>query len=83
MIARNPTKTEVDYLASIDGKTVFSIQVRDDKNFEFYVESLLYDPDEELEYWSQQMLPKPHIFATIADAKAEILAQYHSHFAAN
>ena len=76
MIQRQPYKSEVEHLTSADGKTVFSIRLRDDNNYEFYVEELRFDDDEGLHYWSQEMLPRPSIFGSIVDAKSEIFAQF-------
>ena len=76
MIKRQPHNNEVEKLESSDKKTVFSIRKRDDGNFEFFVECLKYDEDEELYYWSQEMLPRPHIFGSVIDTKAEIMTQF-------
>ncbi|MEM1380316.1 MAG: hypothetical protein AAGH41_06795 [Pseudomonadota bacterium] len=76
MTDRVPRVNEVDWLGSVDGKTVFSIRIRFDRLFEFYIERKLFDEDEGAFYWSQDMLPRPHIFGSIEDARAEILAQF-------
>ena len=76
MIKRKPYETEVDKLESADGKTVFSIRERTDGNYEFYVESINFDNDEEIHYWSQESLSRPSIFGSVVDAKAEIYSQF-------
>ena len=63
-------------LKSTDGKTVFSIRKREDGNCEFYVEELKFDDEEEVYYWSQEMLPRPSIFWSVTDAEAEIYSQF-------
>ena len=65
MKRRVPHKNEVDNLVSVDGKTVFSIRKRKDGNYEFYVEILQFDNEEDVYYWSQDMLPRPSIFGSI------------------
>ena len=76
MKRRVPHKNEVDNLVSVDGKTVFSIRKRNDGNYEFYVEILQFDNEEDVYYWSQDMLPRPSIFGSIMDAKAEVITQF-------
>jgi len=76
MLKRQPKTNEVDKLVSIDGSTVFSVRKRTDKNYEFYIEELKYDEEEDIYYWSQETLPRSHIFGSILDSKAEILAQF-------
>ena len=83
MIQRQPYENEVGQLTSTDGKTVFSIRLRDDKNYEFYVKELRFDDEEEIHYWSQEMLPRPSIFGSIVDAKAEIFAQFGQYFSSS
>ena len=73
---RQPKTNEVDNLRAKDGKTVFSIRVRKDANFEFYVEHLQFDTEEGVHYWSQEMLPRPSLFGSVDEAKAEIFAQF-------
>lgn len=73
---REPRNSEVEKLESADGKTVFSIRKREDGNYEFYVEKLKFDDEEEVYYWSQEMLPHPSIFGSVTDAKAEIYSQF-------
>ena len=50
MKRRVPHKNEVDNLVSVDGKTVFSIRKRNDGNYEFYVEILQFDNEEDVYY---------------------------------
>ncbi|MEL6369639.1 MAG: hypothetical protein AAFR03_02865 [Pseudomonadota bacterium] len=76
MNKRAPYENEVDALESVDGKTVYSIRTRGDGLYEFYVERRSFDDEETTLYWTQDMLPRPHIFASIEDARAEILAQF-------
>jgi len=76
MIERTPKNSEVDSLESADGKTVISIRKRPDLNYQFHIERLLFDNEEEVHYWSQDMLPRPSIFGSVTDAKAEIYSQF-------
>ncbi|NNE56943.1 MAG: hypothetical protein HKN36_02445 [Hellea sp.] len=76
MIKRVPSKNEVDDLQSTDGKTIFSIRKRHDGNYEFFLEVLNFDSEEDAYYWTQNILPHPSIFGSISDAKAEIFAQF-------
>jgi len=73
---RVPHENEVDKLESVDRKTIYSIRKRFDGNYEFYVEYLNFDNESEAYYWSQDMLPRPSIFGSVIDAKAEIYAQF-------
>ena len=73
---RKPHADEVDNLVSVDGETVFSIRKRKDGNFEFYVERLNFDTEEEVHYWIQDVLPRPSLFWSAFDTKAEIIAQF-------
>ena len=73
---RTPHKNEVDVLFATDGKTVFSIRKREDENFEFYIESLSLDEEEEVEYWTQNMSPERGVFGSVDDAKLQIFTQF-------
>jgi len=83
MMERKPHANEVDNLISVDGETVFSIRKRADRNFEFYVERLMFDDEEEVYYWMQNILPRPHLFGSVVDAKSEIYAQFSNKLISN
>lgn len=77
---RQPRQNEVANLISADGKVCFSIVERSDSFYEFYVDSLSFDQDEGISYWSQEGSPRTGIFEFIEDAEREIQSQFSKQF---
>ncbi|GGX67238.1 hypothetical protein GCM10011309_16120 [Litorimonas cladophorae] len=76
MRKRISKKNEVSFIETSDLNTVFSIRKRPDGHFQFYIETLNFEEEEDVLYWSQDTLPRPSLFGSVDDAKAEIYAQF-------
>jgi hypothetical protein len=72
---RTPRPLEIRSFSNKDGSKCYSISKRRDGFYEIYVDRLIFDPDEEVGYWSTS-LPKPSVFGNVEDAENELFAQF-------
>ena len=72
---RTPRSAEVRNFPSKDGTKCYSVSIRDDGFYEIYVDRLIFDPDEDVNYWSMS-LPQPSLFGSVEDAEKELFSQF-------
>ena len=71
-LRRNPHGNEIKTVLANDSRICGSIVHQADGTYRIFIDTLCYDPEEDVHYWSQTNAPRVGIFGTVDDAEREL-----------